>query len=151
MLDSILQAIADDMTPEAARTFAEAAARFLAESAGDRVPVTPAADAERLYALTGGAFPDAGRPLADVLGEAERLALANAIRLSHPMYLGHQVSAPLPVAVWADTLISAMNNSLAVQEMSPAGTAIEARLIRWMCELAGYSAAAGGTLTTPTV
>lgn len=148
MLDSILQAIADDMTPEAARTFAEAAARFLAESAGDRVPVTPAADAERLYALTGGAFPDAGRPLADVLGEAERLALANAIRLSHPMYLGHQVSAPLPVAVWADTLISAMNNSLAVQEMSPAGTAIEARLIRWMCELAGLPGSAGGTFTS---
>jgi len=64
------------------------------------------------------------------------------------MYLGHQVSAPLPAAIWTESLTGAINNSLAVSEMSPAITAIERQLIRWMAELAGYGAEAGGTFTS---
>jgi L-2,4-diaminobutyrate decarboxylase len=64
------------------------------------------------------------------------------------MYLGHQVSAPLPAAIWTESLTGAINNSLAVAEMSPAITAIERQLIRWMAELAGYGAEAGGTFTS---
>jgi L-2,4-diaminobutyrate decarboxylase len=64
------------------------------------------------------------------------------------MYLGHQVSAPLPAAIWTESLTGAINNSLAVAEMSPAITAIERQVIRWMAELAGYGAEAGGTFTS---
>jgi glutamate/tyrosine decarboxylase-like PLP-dependent enzyme len=64
------------------------------------------------------------------------------------MYMGHQVSAPLPAAVWAESLIAALNQSLAVFEMSPAATAIEHQLVHWMCDLAGFPAGAGGTLTS---
>src|SRR5512140_1900581 len=62
--------------------------------------------------------------------------------------MGHQVAAPLPAAVWTEAIIAALNNSLAVSEMSPTGTVIEERVIRWMCDLAGFGPEAGGTLTS---
>ena len=62
--------------------------------------------------------------------------------------MGHQVSAPLPAAVWTESLIAALNQSAAVSEMSPMGTVLEERVVRWMCDLAGFGAEAGGTLTS---
>ena len=62
--------------------------------------------------------------------------------------MGHQVSAPLPAAVWTETLTAALNQSAAVWEMSPVGTVIEDRVVRWMCDLAGFGRAAGGTFTS---
>jgi hypothetical protein len=44
----------------------------------------------------------------------------------------------LPHAVLADALASLLNQSLAVWEMSPTGTPVEAQVIRWLCELLGY-------------
>jgi L-2,4-diaminobutyrate decarboxylase len=64
------------------------------------------------------------------------------------MYLGHQVSAPLPAAVWTEALIAALNQSVAVAEMSPTGTAVEGRVVRWMADLAGFGPRAGGTFTS---
>ena len=52
--------------------------------------------------------------------------------------MGHQVSAPLPVAVWTEALTAALNQSGAVWEMSPVGTVIETQVVRWMCALAGF-------------
>jgi L-2,4-diaminobutyrate decarboxylase len=74
--------------------------------------------------------------------------LPDCNRLYHPRYAGHQVSAPLPAAIWTESLTAALNQSLAVAEMSPTGTALEHRVVRWMCDLVGYGAAAGGTLTS---
>jgi L-2,4-diaminobutyrate decarboxylase len=64
------------------------------------------------------------------------------------MYLGHQVSAPLPAAIWTEALISALNNSTAVQEMAPPVTMIEHQLIGWFARMAGWGPEAGGTLTS---
>ena len=147
MLEATLQAIADDGRPESARRFADLAARFLQDSvAGDR-PVTAALSADELYRLLPEALPADGAPLEIVLDELDQVILDHSIRLSHPMALGHQVSAPLPASVWSDMLVSVVNNSIAVREMSPAGTAVEARLIRWMCEMAGLPDGSGGTFT----
>jgi L-2,4-diaminobutyrate decarboxylase len=138
----------EDATPAAARRFAELAATFLAESAAGKIAVTTPEGADALYAGLDAALPGDGAPLEETLARAEHLVMRQSIRLSHPMYLGHQVSAPLPVAIWSELLISVLNNSLAVREMSPAGTAVETRIIRWMCELAGLPAGAGGTFTS---
>ncbi|HET7601670.1 MAG TPA: pyridoxal-dependent decarboxylase [Gemmatimonadales bacterium] len=148
MLDDTLQRISDDATPEAARRFAELAAAFLAESAGGACPVTTPAGAAALYQALNPALPMGGTSLDEILHDAGDLVMQSSIRLSHPMYLGHQVSAPLPAAIWSEHLVSVLNNSLAVQEMSPAGTAVETRIIRWMCELAGLPDGAGGTFTS---
>ena len=148
MLDETLHRMLDDATPAAARRFAEFAAAFLAESLAGNVPVTTPTGADEVYARLNGALPGEGASLEEILGEAEKLIMHQSIRLSHPMYLGHQVSAPLPAAVWSEVLVSVLNNSQAVRDMSPAGTAVETRVTRWMCELAGLPAGAGGTVTS---
>jgi L-2,4-diaminobutyrate decarboxylase len=148
VLDDTLIRMRDDATPSAARRFAELAAAFLAESLAGNVPVTTPASADEVYAELDGALPGEGASLEESLGEFEKLVRHHSIRLSHPMYLGHQVSAPLPAAIWSEVLISVLNNSQAVREMSPAGTAVETRIVRWMCELAGLPTGAGGTFTS---
>src|SRR5258708_14493670 len=62
--------------------------------------------------------------------------------------MGHQVEAPLPSAIWSESLIAELNQSVAVFEMSPIATTIERRVVRWMCDLVGYGSAAAGTMTT---
>ena len=148
MLDATLHRMLDDATPAAARRFAELAAAFLAESAAENVPVTTPIAADSMYGELDAVLPGGGAPLEEILDQAETLVMRRSIRLSHPMYLGHQVSAPLPAAIWSEVLVSVLNNSLAVREMSPAGTAVETRVIRWMCELAGLPEGAGGTFTS---
>ena len=74
--------------------------------------------------------------------------IADCNKLYHPMYMGHQVAPPLPVAIWTESLISALNQSVAVWEMSPTATVMEHRVIRWMTDLVGWGETAGGTLTS---
>ena len=52
---------------------------------------------------------------------------------------------PLPATTWAEVVVGALNNSIAVREMSPTATAVEYRVIRWMADLAGLGPRAGGT------
>lgn len=143
-----LQAIEEDQGLEAAQQFGRSATRFLEESASARPRVTTPLSAAELAARFTEPLPRRGRPLAEVLARVERDILSHSIRLSHPMYLGHQVSAPLPAAVNAELLTSALNNSIAVSEMSPAGTAVERQVLRWMLDLVGWGAEAGGVFTS---
>jgi L-2,4-diaminobutyrate decarboxylase len=74
-----------------------------------------------------------------------KLLLDHSIQLHHPSYMGHQVCPPAVPAVLADLLISTLNQSTAVFEMSPAATVIEKEIIRWLCDSVGYPATAEGT------
>jgi L-2,4-diaminobutyrate decarboxylase len=71
--------------------------------------------------------------------------MENAIQLHHPAYMGHQVCPPFPTAVIADLVISTLNQSTAVFEMSPIGTVIEQEVIRWLAGRVGYPATFLGT------
>src|SRR3954466_15058390 len=86
----------------------------------------------------------------DDRGGAEGMALVrqlmeNGIQLHHPAYMGHQVCPPFPSAVIADLVISTLNQSTAVFEMSPIGTVIEQEVIRWLADRAGYPSTSLGT------
>lgn len=94
------------------------------------------------------ALPRAGRPADEVWEHAWDVVVGDGIHLAHPMYMGHQVAPPLPHAVLADALASLLNNSLAVWEMSPTGTLVEAQVIRWLAEALGFPAGAEGTMVS---
>jgi L-2,4-diaminobutyrate decarboxylase len=86
----------------------------------------------------------------DDRGGAEAMPLIrelmdNAIQLHHPAYMGHQVCPPFPSAVIADLVISTLNQSTAVWEMSPIGTVIEQEVVRWLADRAGYPPISLGT------
>ena len=92
--------------------------------------------------------PAEGRPWREVLGEFSRTVVDESIRLAHPMYMGQQVCPPLPLPALADSLISVLNQSQAVWEMSPAGTMLEHELIRWFARQVFGEVAAAGALGT---
>lgn len=97
---------------------------------------TPLADLRELVRIDG--------PRAAPLDLA-RLVARYSNQLHHPSYMGHQVCPPLYDSATAELLISFLNNSTAVFEMSPIGTAIEKEIVRWLADLAGYPETAEGT------
>ena len=68
--------------------------------------------------------------------------------LQDPRYMGHQVSAPLPSAALCDMTASLLNSAPVVYEMSPAGTAIERAVVRWMGQRLGLPENCDGVLTS---
>lgn len=146
--DDVLAAILADAAVDAAAPFAALASQYFADAGAGRGPVSTGAAPEVLARRFAEPLPRGGRPLAEVAARLGRDVVADANRLSHPMSLGHQVAAPLPAAVWAEQVVAALNQSVAVQEMSPTGTAVELQVVRWMNDLAGFGPAAGGTFTS---
>jgi L-2,4-diaminobutyrate decarboxylase len=146
-LERILEQIEADMAAAVGEQFVQVASRYFEGSREPDRGVSTRLSPEELAALFNRPFPAGATGIQTVLEQVERDVVRNSNWLYHPRYMGHQVSAPLPASVWSDLLTSALNNSLAVQEMSPALTMVEDRLIRWFCELAGFPGGAG-TLTS---
>lgn len=145
--ERLLEQIEADMAASVGNRFVDVAARYFAESRAPQRSVSTRLGPMDLVEIFAGEPRAEGGDVADILEAVERDVVQHSNWLYHPRYMGHQVSAPLPAAVWADMLVGALNQSLAVQEMSPALTIVEDRLIRWFCGLAGFPEGAG-TLTS---
>jgi L-2,4-diaminobutyrate decarboxylase len=142
-LDRLLALIEEDMGALAGEQFVRVAARYMEESREPSRPVSTGLSPEDLATRFAPPLNAETTPLDEVLGRVMRDVVQNSNWLYHPRYMGHQVSAPLPAAAWTDMIVSVLNQSLAVHEMSPALTMVEDRLIRWFCGLAGYPDGAG--------
>lgn len=147
-LDALLDALDADATLEAAGPFLRMAAACFADTRAGDGPVSTALGRREIAARFDEPLPMGMRSLDDVAARLDRDVLRDANHLLHPMYLGHQVSAPLAAAVWSEVVISALNNSMAVWEMSPTATVLEERVIGWMTQLVGWGAPAAGTMTS---
>lgn len=148
MIDDILAELEADTSLEVGEIFAGVTARYFESTRRGDGQVSTPRTSEELAKRFDEDFPTAGRPVSEIIERLEREVLADANKYYHPMYMGHQTSAPLAVGVWMESVIGALNNSLAVWEMSPTATAIEHQIVRWLSKLAGYGAGAGGTLTS---
>jgi L-2,4-diaminobutyrate decarboxylase len=137
-----------DTTLQAAEPLLALAAQYFADTRRGEGPVSTWHSAQTIADRLETDIPRTGKPLAEVARRLSRVLLDDVNRLAHPMYIGHQVSAPLPAAVWADAVISAFNQSQAVREMSPSFTPLERQVVAWMTDLIGWSERAGGTMTS---
>jgi len=144
----LLAMLEADSTLEAARPILELAAAYFADTRRGEGPVSTWHSAQVIADRLAGPMPRGARALPDVARRLSSLLLEDVNRLAHPMYIGHQVSAPLPAAVWTEALISAVNQSQAVREMSPSFTPLEHQVIAWMTDLVGWDEQAGGTMTS---
>ncbi len=144
----ILSDLESDSSLAVAQAFVAVVARYFAETRGGSGRVSTPLTADDLARRFGEPLPRGPQDIEAVLARLERDVLPDCNRLTHPRSMGHQVSAPLPVAVWTEALTAAVNQSGAVWEMSPVGTVIEAQVVRWMCALAGFGPDAGGTFTS---
>ncbi|MDB4879559.1 MAG: Pyridoxal-dependent decarboxylase [Gemmatimonadetes bacterium] len=145
---SILASLDADTSAASAMLFTELAVDYLAQTRTGGGPVSTLLAPAELAARFDEPLPRGGMPLERVVQRLRDEVVPDCNRLYHPRYVGHQVSAPVPAAIWTESLTAALNQSLAVSEMSPTATALEHRVVRWMCDLAGYGPASGGTLTS---
>ena len=67
--------------------------------------------------------------------------------LHHPHYIGHQVTAPLPLTALAQLCTSLLNNGAAIYEMGPVAMAMERNLVKYFAALIGYSESCDGIFT----
>src|SRR6185503_20199303 len=148
MIDDILTELEADTALDVGEQFAAVTARYFESTRGGDGQVSTPHQPDELARRFDEDFPRTGRPVAEILARLERDVIADANKYYHPMYMGHQTSAPLPVGIWMETVIGALNQSLAVWEMSPTATMIEHQIVQWLAKLAGYANSAGGALTS---
>ena len=105
---------------------------------------TPA-DLERLFDEP---LPESGIGADEILQKFVRDVVPHAMQIPSPRYYGLFNPTPLPIAVWADALTAAINQNGAAWRNSPSASVIEARVLRWLCELVNYGQESYGTLTS---
>ncbi|HVE36407.1 MAG TPA: pyridoxal-dependent decarboxylase [Gemmatimonadaceae bacterium] len=144
----ILSAIEADASRDIAMKFVEVATSYFADTRrrGDRVS-TSSAPAE-LATRFDEPLPRDARSVDEVIDRLRTQVIPDANHLWHPRYVGHQIAGPLPAAVWTEPVTAALNQSVAVFEMSPVGTVLEHQVVSWLCALAGFPPESGGTLTS---
>jgi L-2,4-diaminobutyrate decarboxylase len=145
---SILDRIEADADALVGRAFVAIAAQYFEETRNRDTRVSTSLAPADLAARFDERIPREGRSLETILARFRADIVPESNHLYHPRYVGHQIAGPLPAAVWTESITAALNQSLAVFEMSPVGTVLEHRVISWMCELAGFTNGSGGTLTS---
>jgi len=124
-------------TRKMARQFADIAADALLANSGAVRRRGAAASAARILR---------GHTRSSALPRLVREIQRSSLHLAHPRYIAQQVAAPIPLAALIEVVVAAMNQSLAVWEMSPLATAIDRELMVRFKKLFGYPRAAEGTL-----
>ena len=105
---------------------------------------TPA-DLEKLFAEP---LPEDGIGLDEILTRFRKDVAPHAMTVPSPRYFGQFNPTPLPIGVWADALAAVLNQNAGAWRNGPTSAMIEARVMRWLCELVGYDSASFGTLAS---
>jgi glutamate/tyrosine decarboxylase-like PLP-dependent enzyme len=92
-------------------------------------------------------IPEQGNELLDVLAEVRSQILPRTVNFQNPRYMGHMDSVPIAITIWADALVSAINNNMLSYELAPVFTQMEAQLMQWFGNLFGMGTDCFGTLT----
>jgi glutamate/tyrosine decarboxylase-like PLP-dependent enzyme len=111
-------------------------------------PVFPNVEPRVLNELFAEGLPQDPSPAETVLKELEEKLLPYCTHVGHPGYMGLITPSPSPVGVIADFICSALNQNLGAYTIGPAAVAMERRTVRWLTDLVGYGAEAGGNLTS---
>jgi len=110
--------------------------------------VTPEATPEQLEKLFDEPLPEKGIPLEEILARFRDDVAPNAMGVPSPRYFGQFNPTPLPIGVWADALSSMLNQNAGAWRNGPTSAMIEARVIRWLCDLLNYGPKSFGTLAS---
>ena len=117
------------------------------EALGSR-RVTPEAAPADLEKLFDEPLPEKGIAIEEILERFRRDVAPNAMGVPSPRYFGQFNPTPLPIGVWADVLSSMLNQNAGAWRNGPTSAMIEARVIRWLCDLLAYGPNSFGTLAS---
>jgi L-2,4-diaminobutyrate decarboxylase len=144
----ILAEIESDASRDVAAKFVDVALAYYADTRRRDDRVSTAHTPSELAARFAEPLPRSGHAIDAIVERLTAQVIPDANHLWHPRYVGHQIAGPLPAAVWTEPVTAALNQSVAVFEMSPVATVLEHQVVSWLCGLAGFDANAGGTLTS---
>lgn len=132
------------------RFLGPAVARIIADhvSGLDTRRVTPEATPADLEKLFDEPLPEKGIALEEILARFRDDIAPNAMGVPSPRYFGQFNPTPLPIGVWADALAAMLNQNAGAWRNGPTSAMIEARAIRWLCDLLDYGPQSFGTLAS---
>ena len=132
------------------RFLGSAVARIIADHVAslETRRVTPAATPADLEKLFDEPLPEKGIALEEILARFRNDVAPNAMGVPSPRYFGQFNPTPLPIGVWADALASMLNQNAGAWRNGPTSAMIEARVIRWLCDLLDYGPQSFGTLAS---
>jgi aromatic-L-amino-acid/L-tryptophan decarboxylase len=110
--------------------------------------VTPEATPEQLEQLFDEPLPEKGLPIDEILARFRTDVAPHAMGVPSPRYFGQFNPTPLPIGVWADVFTSMLNQNAGAWRNGPTSAMIEARVIRWLCDLTNYGPNSFGTLAS---
>jgi aromatic-L-amino-acid decarboxylase len=110
--------------------------------------VTPEATPADLERLFDEPLPEQGIALEEILARFRNDIAPNAMGVPSPRYFGQFNPTPLPIGVWADALASMLNQNAGAWRNGPTSAMIEARAMRWLCDLLDYGPQSFGTLAS---
>jgi aromatic-L-amino-acid decarboxylase len=89
-----------------------------------------------------------GQPLEPLIESIFAAVPSQGFNTAGPGYLAFIPGGGLPLAAVADLIAGTINRYVTVWQAAPVAAEIEAAVVRWICEMVGYPATAGGFLTT---
>jgi glutamate/tyrosine decarboxylase-like PLP-dependent enzyme len=110
--------------------------------------VTPEATVAQLERLFDEPLPEKGISIEEILARFRNDIAPNAMGVPSPRYFGQFNPTPLPIGVWADALSSMLNQNAGAWRNGPTSAMIEARVMRWLCDLLNYGPQSFGTLAS---
>src|SRR5215211_6789211 len=110
--------------------------------------VTPEATPADLEKLFDEPLPEKGIALKEILARFRNDVAPNAMGVPSARYFGQFNPTPLPIGVWAEALASMLNQNAGAWRNGPTSAMIEARVIRWLCDLMNYGPPSFGTLAS---
>ncbi len=108
----------------------------------------PDVEPEHLDELFREPLPQEPLPADAVLGELREKLLPYCTHVNHPGYFGLITPTPAPAGILGDFIASALNQNLGDYTIGPSAVAMERRTVRWLNDMVGYDARAGGNLTS---
>lgn len=122
-----------------------AAIRDYYEHLGE-IPVLTNIGARDLQRLLDSPLPTEGVPFAEILADTQQKVIPHLTHWNHPNYFAYFASCSSGPGILADAMISALNVNLFLWKTSPAGSALEQVVNRWMAEMIGYDPNADAVL-----
>jgi glutamate/tyrosine decarboxylase-like PLP-dependent enzyme len=114
----------------------------------DSRKVTSEATPEGLEKVFNEPLPEKGSSVEEILEHYRIDVITHAMQVASPRYFGQFNPTPLPIGVWADALSSSLNQNAGAWRNGPTSAMIEARVLRWLCDLVGYGPQSFGTLAS---
>ncbi len=111
-------------------------------------PLFPDVEPSMMYSLFDEPIPNSPISLSAIQKTLEEKLVPYCAHVNHPGYMGLITPSPNPAGILGDFLAAALNQNVGAYTIGPSATAMELQVVRWLNDLIGFDAKAGGNLTS---